>query len=285
MKLQIRPDHLVIVRSQEGPGDLKDPQASRNPAQKVTHGARRADRERSEGLPIPRRCSLDVLPGAGPIPRIPRGEARESEACCSRPAEQDDSKSRQGDPTPPLDVSHGSPEHHLVPRVGSRPRDLDCDRLPRLQAARATPAPPSGCTTSRPHSPLREARGMEALLRSRGFARSSARQGTIRGAEREATVATNVRLDLSDHTRKPVENAFIGSFNGRLRDECPNSHRFQGLDGAGPAIQDWRRDYDELRPHSASGDRSSSDCAAELMCQGPEARWHEPRRPSSRLDR
>jgi len=43
--------------------------------------------------------------------------------------------------------------------------------------------------------------------------------------------------------------------------------------------------YNEVRPHSALGDRSPSEFAAELLGQGPEAPWNEPRRPSPRLDR
>jgi putative transposase len=84
---------------------------------------------------------------------------------------------------------------------------------------------------------------------------------------------------------KPVENAFIESFNGRLRDECLNSHWFQGLDDARRTIHDWRRDYNERRPHSALGDRSPSEFAAELLGLDPEAPWNEPRRSSPRLDR
>jgi putative transposase len=84
---------------------------------------------------------------------------------------------------------------------------------------------------------------------------------------------------------KPVENAFIESFNGRLRDECLNSHWFQSLDDARRTIHDWRRDYNERRPHSALGDRSPSEFAAELLGLGPEAPWSEPRRTSPGLDR
>jgi len=70
---------------------------------------------------------------------------------------------------------------------------------------------------------------------------------------------------------KPVENAFIESLNGRLRDECLNSHWFDSLDDARRTIHDWRCDYNERRPHSALGDRSPSEFAAELLGLGPEA--------------
>jgi putative transposase len=50
---------------------------------------------------------------------------------------------------------------------------------------------------------------------------------------------------------KPVENAFAESFNGRLRDECLNTNWFLSLKHAREVIEDWRRDYNEVRPHSS----------------------------------
>jgi len=52
---------------------------------------------------------------------------------------------------------------------------------------------------------------------------------------------------------KPVENAYIESFNGRLRDECLNENWFLSLDHARRIIEDWRVDYNHIRPHSALG--------------------------------
>lgn len=52
---------------------------------------------------------------------------------------------------------------------------------------------------------------------------------------------------------KPVENAFIESFNGRLRDECLNVHQFPSLADAQIIIEGWRRDYNQRRPHSSLG--------------------------------
>lgn len=49
---------------------------------------------------------------------------------------------------------------------------------------------------------------------------------------------------------KPVENAYIESFNGRLRDECLNQHWFLSLADANRIIQEWRTDYNTERPHS-----------------------------------
>jgi len=50
---------------------------------------------------------------------------------------------------------------------------------------------------------------------------------------------------------KPVDNAFIESFNGRLREECLNTNWFYGLDDARELIGEWLVDYNEQRPHSS----------------------------------
>jgi len=50
---------------------------------------------------------------------------------------------------------------------------------------------------------------------------------------------------------KPVQNAYIESFNGRLRDECLNANWFTSLSDARRKIQAWRRDYNGERPHSS----------------------------------
>lgn len=52
---------------------------------------------------------------------------------------------------------------------------------------------------------------------------------------------------------KPVENAFAESFNGRLRDECLNTNWFLNLKHAREVIEDWRMDYNTVRPHSSLG--------------------------------
>ena len=44
---------------------------------------------------------------------------------------------------------------------------------------------------------------------------------------------------------KPQQNAFVESFNGRLRDECLNTHWFLSLDDARSKIEAWRTDFNE----------------------------------------
>ena len=52
---------------------------------------------------------------------------------------------------------------------------------------------------------------------------------------------------------KPMQNGYIESFNGKFRDECLNEHWFTSLVQARDVITDWRRDYNEVRPHSSCG--------------------------------
>ena len=61
-----------------------------------------------------------------------------------------------------------------------------------------------------------------------------------------------VILDFS-RPGKPTDNAFIESFNGKFRAECLNTHWFMSLDDAHQKMEEWRRDYNEVRPHSAIG--------------------------------
>ena len=62
--------------------------------------------------------------------------------------------------------------------------------------------------------------------------------------------AHDVRL-ISSRPGKPVENAFIDSFNGKLRDDCLNSHVFASIAEAQVVLDAWREDYNAVRPHSA----------------------------------
>ena len=76
---------------------------------------------------------------------------------------------------------------------------------------------------------------------------------------------------------KPVENAFIESFNGRLRDECLNVHQFTSLAEAQHIIEAWRLDYNQRRPHSSLGHLTPNEFVAqrqgirtieEVVCSG-----------------
>ena len=64
---------------------------------------------------------------------------------------------------------------------------------------------------------------------------------------------------------RPVENGFIESFNGRLRDECLNVEWFRSLDEARQKLAAWRHHYNHERPHSALGDQTPSSVAAQYQ--------------------
>jgi len=63
-----------------------------------------------------------------------------------------------------------------------------------------------------------------------------------------------VVLDFS-RPGKPTDNSFIESFNGKLRMERLNTHWFMSLDDARSKMEAWRKDYNEVRPHSAIGNK------------------------------
>ena len=50
---------------------------------------------------------------------------------------------------------------------------------------------------------------------------------------------------------RPMENSYVESFNGKLRDECLNMHWFTDIYDARKKIEDWRNFYNEERPHSS----------------------------------
>ena len=63
---------------------------------------------------------------------------------------------------------------------------------------------------------------------------------------------------------KPNQNAYVESFNGRLRDECLNEHWFTHLLQARTTIETWRREYNEERPKKALGGLTPSLYARQL---------------------
>jgi putative transposase len=90
---------------------------------------------------------------------------------------------------------------------------------------------------------------------------------------------------------KPVENGFIESFNGKLRDECLNTNQFLSIEDARSKIEAWRIDYNHHRPHSSLGNREpggvsgwgneGDDCAAFFPAvigpkSGPISKWGAP---------
>jgi putative transposase len=128
---------------------------------------------------------------------------------------------------------------------------------------------------------------MEALLlvaESGGptmFARIGVMRALNRHVEREfkpkmvvsdngSELTSNAILTWADQARvewhyiapgKPMQNAFIESFNGRLRDELLNETLFSSLAQARVALGCWRADYNGSRPHSQLGWKTPSEFA------------------------
>ncbi len=78
--------------------------------------------------------------------------------------------------------------------------------------------------------------------------------------------ARGVQLDFI-RPGKPVENAFIEAFNGRLRDECLNVHQFTSIEDAREKIEAWRIDYNARRPHSSLGHLTPNEFVAQRQVE------------------
>jgi putative transposase len=68
---------------------------------------------------------------------------------------------------------------------------------------------------------------------------------------------------------KPIENAFVESFNGKFRDECLNEHWFASVAEARMLIEAWRVDYNTVRPHSALCGATPEQFANSLCGRSP----------------
>jgi transposase InsO family protein len=82
----------------------------------------------------------------------------------------------------------------------------------------------------------------------------------------------------------PWENPFIESFNGSLRDECLNMELFDSLREAREVVENWRRDYNDLRPHSSLGYKTPSEFARDWRDENESedfARAASPLRPTA----
>jgi putative transposase len=75
---------------------------------------------------------------------------------------------------------------------------------------------------------------------------------------------TGVKLDFIRPGR-PVENGFVESFNGRLRDECLNVNLFFDLADVRDKLESWRQDYNTIRPHGSLGDLPPAEYAQRAM--------------------
>jgi putative transposase len=101
----------------------------------------------------------------------------------------------------------------------------------------------------------RVARELNDVIRQRGCPKTIV-------SDNGTELTSNAILSWADETGvgwhyiapgKPQQNGFIESFNGRLRDELLNETLFRSLPHARAALQAWRHDYNEARPHSKLG--------------------------------
>jgi putative transposase len=78
-----------------------------------------------------------------------------------------------------------------------------------------------------------------------------------------------VTLDFS-RPGKPIDNAYVESFNGSFRDECLNTNWFLSIEDAREKIEAWRREYNEWRPHSSLDNLTPSQYLEEHHAQARE---------------
>ncbi len=109
-------------------------------------------------------------------------------------------------------------------------------------------------------SGMRTARELDAIVARRGKPRSIVSDN---GTELTSRAILNwcQETGVAWHyiaPGKPTQNAFIESFNGRLRDELLNETLFASLAHARAALADWKDDYNDFRPHSAPGNMPPS---------------------------
>jgi putative transposase len=74
----------------------------------------------------------------------------------------------------------------------------------------------------------------------------------------------NIKLEFSRPGR-PVDNAYIESFNGSLRDECLNTNWFLSIEDAQAKLEAWRVDYNQFRPHSSLDNMTPAKFAGQLF--------------------
>jgi putative transposase len=115
---------------------------------------------------------------------------------------------------------------------------------------------------------LRVVRVLEAAAQQRGYPEAIQVDNGLEFISRAVdhwAVAHGVALHFIE-PGKPVQNAFIESFNGKFRDECLNENWFVSLDEARRIIEAWRVDYNTVRPHCSLGYRTPADFGGEKGC-------------------
>ncbi len=97
-------------------------------------------------------------------------------------------------------------------------------------------------------------------------------------------MANEVRLCFI-RPRRPVENGFIESSKGRLRDECLNVEWFSTLEDAWQNLAKFREHYNQQRPHSSLADRTPAAFARSQRCLGKKLNIARARNPCQQRER
>jgi putative transposase len=125
-------------------------------------------------------------------------------------------------------------------------------------------------------SGIRVARELDQLIASRG-------KPQMIVSDNGSEFTSNAILKWADDARvqwhyiapgKPMQNAFIESFNGRLRDEFLNETLFASLTQARAMLRRWQADYNDCRPHSAIGWQTPAEFADTLNTRRAPALRH-----------
>ena len=131
-------------------------------------------------------------------------------------------------------------------------------------------------------SGLRVARELDRLMIERGKPKMVV-------SDNGSELTSNAILTWADHSRvewhyiapgKPMQNAFIESFNGQLRDELLNETLFTSLAQVRIALRCWRTDYNDTRPHSQLGWKTPSEFASPLPRRDLALRYAEGSAPA-----
>jgi putative transposase len=127
-------------------------------------------------------------------------------------------------------------------------------------------------------SGVRVARELDDLAKKRGLPRTLVADNGPEFTSKAMgfwAQSRGVKLHFID-PGKPVQNAFVESFNGKFRDQCLNTQWFISLQDARDRIEAWRQEYNSVRPHSSLGKKTPDEYATALAAAEIAARFPQP---------